>query len=869
MKQFYLLLSCLLAVGTLSAQVYVDADATGAGDGTSWADAYTSLSDAIAGAAADDQVWIAAGTYVPPADSTFFIDKSLALLGGFAGTETMLDERDPAANVVTLSGDVAGDDDDFDFETNKADNALHVVFVDSLVADGVLFDGMTITKGRTQDFDSEEEDFTLYSGGGILTFSPIFVNNVTFTQNFAGDGAAIDMEDVGTAGSVLSNLTVEDNSAENFAIIQAFFTGNITLSNSTFERNSTGNRGCFYAGGCVNILVQGCTFDGNDTVNRGAGVAFVTSFPVVVRDCVFNNNVGDLGSALYLGTSSDREPMVGDATIINCQFTNNAGLRFGGAISNLEYGVNMDSCLFENNSVINATGGAWYNQSGQQVYNVSNTTFRGNSSGTADGSTSGFGGGIAFNQTGGTATLENCIFEDNATLFRGGGIAAFEVNIDVINTLFEGNSAPQGGGGITIEGNEGVVYSANIMGSEFLVNSAPEREGGAINCFIGYDLLIEDTELIGNTAGNSDNVTSGGALDISPSVLFGDGEGGTFTVESPASLTINRSIFSQNAAQGQAGAINMSNTPMVVTNSLFENNNVLLADPGPTGLQGAGGAISFNFIDRETDVTLTNNTFYNNGGLIGQDISTFHIDSTGTLTSTFTLINNAFVNELGTSYVPEPGDTTLLNVVSGGGNYVYQDTSLTAFAVASDIIEDETDLDVIFTDAEEGNFEPTDMSPLANAGVAVEGLTVDLNNHNRVGTIDIGAVEFRNTILDIVVNSDVHTTLETLVIAAGLAATLDGNGPFTVFAPTDAAFLALDPALVAAVTADPDLLRTVLLYHVVAGEAPSSSLSDGQVIETVQGENITIEIDGGNVFVRTFASQTDLAQVTKIGRAHV
>jgi len=106
------------------------------------------------------------------------------------------------------------------------------------------------------------------------------------------------------------------------------------------------------------------------------------------------------------------------------------------------------------------------------------------------------------------------------------------------------------------------------------------------------------------------------------------------------------------------------------------------------------------------------------------------------------------------------------------------------------------------------------------------------------------------TVVDIIVNSPVHTVLETAVIAAGLADDLSGTGPFTVFAPTDNAFAALPAGTLDALLADPTgALAQVLLYHVVAGEALSSSLTNGQTIATLQGQNVTVSITGGNVFI--------------------
>lgn len=106
------------------------------------------------------------------------------------------------------------------------------------------------------------------------------------------------------------------------------------------------------------------------------------------------------------------------------------------------------------------------------------------------------------------------------------------------------------------------------------------------------------------------------------------------------------------------------------------------------------------------------------------------------------------------------------------------------------------------------------------------------------------------TVLDVVVNSPDHTQLESLVIAAGLDGALSSDGPFTVFAPTDAAFAALPAEVVNALVADPTgALANVLLYHVLSGVAESGSLSDGQRFATLQGTNVTVTINGDGAFI--------------------
>jgi uncharacterized surface protein with fasciclin (FAS1) repeats/predicted lipoprotein with Yx(FWY)xxD motif len=105
------------------------------------------------------------------------------------------------------------------------------------------------------------------------------------------------------------------------------------------------------------------------------------------------------------------------------------------------------------------------------------------------------------------------------------------------------------------------------------------------------------------------------------------------------------------------------------------------------------------------------------------------------------------------------------------------------------------------------------------------------------------------TVVDIIVNSDAHNTLEAAVIAAGLVETLQGEGPFTVFAPTDAAFAALPEGTIEALLGDIPALTDILLYHVVGAKAMSSDLSNGQKIVTVQGKEVTVTINADGVFI--------------------
>merc|ERR1711988_1198673 len=86
------------------------------------------------------------------------------------------------------------------------------------------------------------------------------------------------------------------------------------------------------------------------------------------------------------------------------------------------------------------------------------------------------------------------------------------------------------------------------------------------------------------------------------------------------------------------------------------------------------------------------------------------------------------------------------------------------------------------------------------------------------------------------------STLIDFAVKAGLADTLTGEGPFTVFAPTNAAFAALPQEIVDAVSADTELLKSVLLYHVVPGNILSSAASNDLTLDTAQGTSLRVNV---------------------------
>ncbi len=154
------------------------------------------------------------------------------------------------------------------------------------------------------------------------------------------------------------------------------------------------------------------------------------------------------------------------------------------------------------------------------------------------------------------------------------------------------------------------------------------------------------------------------------------------------------------------------------------------------------------------------------------------------------------------------------------------------------------------------------------ATVNGETITIDLDggvmvNDANVTTADVNAsngvihiidkvlipsdFELYPTVVDIAVNNAGFSTLVAALTKAGLVSTLQGDGPFTVFAPTDAAFAALlaDLGVSAEYLLNHPQLAEILTYHVVAGKVMSTDLVDGMTPATVNGETITVDLDGG------------------------
>jgi len=362
-------LSLLLASTSLAAgqTIYVDADAAGANDGTSWPDAYNYLHDALTAASSGDEVRVAQGVYKPDQgngitpgnrEATFQLKNGVAIKGGYAGFgEPDPNARDVEAYETILSGDLNGDDGP-NFAGN-GENSYHVVLASGCDETAVL-DGFTITAGNSN-----------WLGGGM--YSPHgrpTVINCTFYRNYALSGGGM-----AYGSPTLINCTFSENAAE-------FGGGGIdnyqdpTLLNCTFIENSASSGGGMYSSNGSPTLIN-CIFIGNSAT----------------------------GTYYYSGGGGMFNDDMGILTLIDCTFIGNYAFSLGGGMFNWECtSPTLTNCMFSGNTAYYGDGGGICNRDNSSPTLI-NCTLSGNLAGSN-------GGGMD-SEGSSNPTLANCILWSN------------------------------------------------------------------------------------------------------------------------------------------------------------------------------------------------------------------------------------------------------------------------------------------------------------------------------------------------------------------------------------------------------------------------------------------------------------------------
>lgn len=324
------LLSSLGAAGEAeAARCHVRADASGASSGSSWADAYTDLQQALAEPSCTD-VWVAAGVYRPTGDpsdraASFVVPPGVAVYGGFAGHETELTARDWKSNPTVLSGDLGGDD-----RVDAHGRARHfsdLAGSNSHTVVTVSGDSSPCMAFGTTPLPTSEPAADCTGGGVLLKGADAVLRNLLVTGNLAGSGGGI-----------------------------AQYEGRADYANLRIA----GNRGAVFAGGLGMYRVYTVTTapDGTGTVAapaawlhqvhisgneayRGAGIftagALYRSQYLEVTSNLAKDSGGGIcdGYATESGVGSHDLPPPNRSAHVNLRVAGNASQRDGGGISSL------------------------------------------------------------------------------------------------------------------------------------------------------------------------------------------------------------------------------------------------------------------------------------------------------------------------------------------------------------------------------------------------------------------------------------------------------------------------------------------------------------------------------------------------------
>lgn len=540
----YLLLLFLFAAQSSMSQIYVDLDATGSNNGTTWDNAFTSVNDAVEAAQDGDEIWIAAGTYLPVAptenpDTALYVDVNISIFGGFAGGETSLDERDPLTNRTTISGDHNEDDSMGDILSNKEDNNRHIFFVrDGL--DGVTIDGLIIRNGKSLGVEGSGNN---RRAGGVLAYSPCTLRQVQFVSNYGYFGGGFYPRGSGATGSIVENCEFLQNEAQLGAGIY-MNAETVTVSDCEFTSNTAEDSGGgIYDNSSIGSVIMNCEFVDNQTREfRGAGI-YLSDTEGSVMSCTFESNISIVssGAAIQLRTDDDevdfktsniqnctfelQNARFGGAigvydslTIANisgCSFSDNRSDNVGGAISNAFGGTtNVDACFFEANE--SGSGGAIYLQNDEGVVNVSSSVFVANIARNT-------GGALTISGEGSTdslvslskLTVINSEIIENTAAQQGGGINLNDVNCDIVNTLIADNSTDDGatiGGGISINSGDTTQVYISILNSTIANNFGSFFAGiahftGEVDGF--SELTMQNTILANDEAGDNYTIEAG------------------------------------------------------------------------------------------------------------------------------------------------------------------------------------------------------------------------------------------------------------------------------------------------------------------------------------------------------------------------
>ncbi|TVR77808.1 MAG: hypothetical protein EA409_11370, partial [Saprospirales bacterium] len=374
-RLLFLVVAIFSFLQEVNAQIFVNHSAAGANDGSSWEDAYENLQDALIAANSGDSIWVVAGTYKPsswPAgcsgcstdrDFVFMLKDGLSLFGGFAGFETLLNERNVAVNETILSGDIG-------IEGDNSDNTYHVVLsVFSTNSPITLLDGFTIRDGNADGIGTvtfNGGSAPRNDGGGVYVDggNNFLRNNTIYNNSAAQNGGGISIFE---GVNVISNNDLNSNEAERGGGIYT------SQSNTSLSDNIVANNTAVLDGGGIYISFGNNTLTNNSIYENqaanGAGVYLSFGNQHLNRNNISGNSASSGGGGIF--TSQGVHTMINNAISGNTVSGNGGGIH--ASFSNNSH---TNNTISGNNA---SAGGGLYTFGGSN--SITNTTIWGNSSG--------------------------------------------------------------------------------------------------------------------------------------------------------------------------------------------------------------------------------------------------------------------------------------------------------------------------------------------------------------------------------------------------------------------------------------------------------------------------------------------------------
>ncbi|MBU0677133.1 MAG: hypothetical protein KJ626_03375 [Verrucomicrobia bacterium] len=324
---------------------YVDHAASGLNNGSSWANAYTNLQQALAFANGGDQVWVAQGTYYPDegpfqvnddVDSTFLINEDIEVYGGFDNLDTQLSDRDIFSNPTILSGDLG--QDDADTNGDGIPNSVSGISGPNAIA-AVTLGSAALTAVLDSFYVAGCEGGP---GSGIRCFSagsPLIETCQIRVNKSSSGGAGLHIE----GGSPVVRDCQFQQSENDIGGILFATNANLTLLDTRIYTSSsgTGSGGLRVFATGKSVILSNCLFQGNSTVTDGGG-ARIQGGHVRAVNTSFRGNQANNGGGISL--------MNATSMFVNCLFTGNkAGLQ-GGAVQHVSGATStVINCTFADN----------------------------------------------------------------------------------------------------------------------------------------------------------------------------------------------------------------------------------------------------------------------------------------------------------------------------------------------------------------------------------------------------------------------------------------------------------------------------------------------------------------------------------------